>query len=389
MTTLTAPSPTVRQLSLAIDPANFALSVVVKRTYSVADDGHCVVAGEQAPLSEDIEESPSDPHLVEQDLDLIPFKPRTDVVVAGHAYADGKAGTIAAVTVQGKRKEILVVGDRRATLSATGGVVISRAEPFEKMPVSFARAYGGRDRVAEAKYGNPFALLGKYLEGSPINVDLQSPFLYPKNPCGKGYLVELARDAVEACALPNLEDPRDPLTPDRLVVGDPDRWIYMPIPQSLGWVSLGWYPRLAFGGVIPDYEAADRPIPEVERGLLPKEVLRAPESEADAPPREITSRVANGAPLDLQFPYLDADEAIELQNLHPRRKKWIVRLPGEKPKIWTDGRNGKLNATSPVMHSVMLEPDQGRVTVVWRGSAPAIRPYFDDELLSMPLRVEW
>jgi hypothetical protein len=29
------------------------------------------------------------------------------------------------------------------------------------------------------------------------------------------------------------------------------------------------------------------------------------------------------------------------------------------------------------------------VSVVWCGSAPALRPYLPDELTTMPLKVEW
>jgi hypothetical protein len=389
VTTIVAPTATAKQLSLSIEASHFALCVLAKRTYTVTDDGACVVADEQVPLSDSVVENRDDRNLVEIDFELLPYKPRTDVVVLGHAYADRKAGTIASITVGSRRKEILVVGDRRAMLSATGRIVISSSDPFEKMPVSFAYAYGGRDRAAEAKYGNPIASLQKFLSGTHFNADNQSPFLYPKNPCGKGYLVELTKEAVEMCSLPNLEDPADPLTPDRLVVGHPNAWIYMPMPQGLGWVSMGWYPRLAFGGIWPDFERSDRPIPEIKKGLLPKDAFRVPESEADIPPRDYRYGIANGAPLDLQFPYLAANETIVLQNLHPRQKSWTVRLPGQKPKLWTDGRNGKLNPTNPVLHAVTIEPDKSRVTVVWRGAAPAIRPYFDEELSTMPLMVQW
>jgi hypothetical protein len=38
---------------------------------------------------------------------------------------------------------------------------------------------------------------------------------------------------------------------------------------------------------------------------------------------------------------------------------------------------------------VVFEPDAMRLSIVWRGSAPALRPYLPEELKSMPLRVEW
>ena len=37
--------------------------------------------------------------------------------------------------------------------------------------------------------------------------------------------------------------------------------------------------------------------------------------------------------------------------------------------------NGKLNETRPVIHTVLSEPDESRLSLVWRGSAVALRPY--------------
>jgi hypothetical protein len=78
-----------------------------------------------------------------------------------------------------------------------------------------------------------------------------------------------------------------------------------------------------------------------------------------------------------------------LTHLHPKKSSFAVRLPEERPKTWTDGRNGKLNETQPVIHTALIEPDESRLGVVWRGSAPALRPYLPSEFETMPLRVEW
>jgi hypothetical protein len=43
----------------------------------------------------------------------------------------------------------------------------------------------------------------------------------------------------------------------------------------------------------------------------------------------------------------------------------------------------------PVVHTVLIEPDEMRLSIVWRGNAPALRPYSDEELAKMPLKVEW
>jgi hypothetical protein len=384
MAEITRPCAAVQQLSAAGPNGQWLLSVVAKRTYTVTDGGRCVPEGEQLPLSSDIEESAESPGLVEQDLDLYPVKPLTDVIIKARAYA-GRARTSLEATIRIGRveKRVLVVGDRRCSMSATGRVVFSEPEPFEVMPMSFDRAYGGRDRAAEAKHGNPFEALKPFL-GVELNMDNQSPYVYPKNPCGRGYLIEATEEALEMLRLPNLEDPKDLLSPDRLALGEDGLWPYMPMPQGLGWLSHGWFPRMAFAGIPQEFTPSKMPIPEVARGFVPEELLAPGRIE-----EKFSLRFANGAPVDLQLPFLDPGEIIELTNLHPRRERFTLTLPGDRPRISTDGRNGKLNPTEPVIHTLIIEPDASRVSIVWRGSAPALRPYTEDELDNMPLSVYW
>ena len=99
-------------------------------------------------------------------------------------------------------------------------------------------------------------------------------------------------------------------------------------------------------------------------------------------------RAANGASLGLQVPYLRGDEDVQLLNLCAGVETLRFKLPGEVPRIWTDGRDGKMNETKPVLHTVIIEPDELRVSLVWRGNAPARRIYLKDELDAMPARAE-
>jgi hypothetical protein len=80
---------------------------------------------------------------------------------------------------------------------------------------------------------------------------------------------------------------------------------------------------------------------------------------------------------------------IALTSMHPQREKYAIYLPSERPKISVDGRKGTLKETVPVVQTVVIEPDASRLSVVWRGAAPALCPYLPEELAKMPLRVEW
>jgi hypothetical protein len=382
--TLDTPGATVRQDS-AKDPAGqFIQSVVVKRTYRV-ERGMCVLASGQVPLCEEPEFDPDDPNLLLQDSDLIPYKLRTDVIVKGHAYGyNGRQKFLAVVRVGGAEKQILVQGDRGCTRSATGALLFSVPDAVDRIPLSFAYAYGGRDTVAEAAW-----LKDAIARAPHESADLQpsaegSPYAYPRNPSGRGYLIRNNAAAVEALQLPNLEDPVDRVTPQRLEVGSRLRWPRMPLPWATGWVPADWFPRIVGLGLLPLYERMAEPFPEVQRGFIADSVLRPAQYDL-ADPFHLTC----GASLDMQLPYLRGGEPVRLGSLHPAQADWSFRLPSERPAIWTDGRNGTLNPTEPVIHTVVIEPDEERVSVVWRGSAPALRPYMDAELTTMPFRVDW
>lgn len=380
----TAPGPTLQQVSARLPNEGFALSVLAKRTYRIDQRGRCELADEQLPLQQEVVYADEGQDLVVADSDMFPFKPATDVVVLGHVHALTPQREIGVGLRIGRtHKLVKVLGARRATVASDGRVLFSAPEPFSKIPLTFALAYGGRDRHAEAKFGIPAAKFAQFLPPG-FDVARLSPFRYPRNPCGRGYLVEASRAAVDELELPLFEDPEDRLTTERLAAGDPKRWTNMPVPQSLGWLGHAWFPRSAFFGVLPDHEPPNGPLFEVRKGWTPGDIL------VPGPPQERFSvRVAQGASLGLQVPYLQGDEDGALYNLCVNTAELRFRLPGERPAIWTDGRKGKLNATKPVIHSVIFEPDCMRVSIVWRGSAPALRPYLPDELATMPLQVKW
>jgi hypothetical protein len=384
MSRVTNPSATTRQVSTREGEDKFALVVLAKRTYEIKTDGRSVLAETQVPLIEEPTYEPDAPGLLAYDSDLWPFKTLTDVVVRGHAHAPRAAGTFeAGITVGRVERKVLVVGERRASLSVRGRLSFSPPAPVESVPLRYDRAYGGRDIVAEQKWGNPFALFRACFP-DPKNADEASPYLYPRNPAGRGYLIEPTREAIDALALPNLEDPSDPLTPERIVTGGPARWPLMPLPRSFGFIHPGWFPRLGYLGFVAPYDDVGVPFLEVARGEALVEVTRG-----GLLPPDLSVRFFNGASLGLQLPFVSPGERCVLTNLMKGAPSFTFELPRERPKLWTDGRNGKLAETKPVIYTIHVEPDERRLTVLWRGSAPALRPYAEEELAKMPFLVEW
>jgi hypothetical protein len=381
----TTPSDTALQLSALGLDGKPALTILAKRTYEVDDAGRLGPAPEQPALRAEPEWHPADPEHLLADIELFTHKLRTDVIVRGHVHGDGKARQLVAeVKVADRQVRLLALGERRCTLDATGRVVFSTPGPIEKLPLRHSHAYGGRDAVYEQVHGHPLRGDPNFSDMSEADLAAASPYLYPRNPCGRGYLIAATRDAVEALSLPQLEDPSDPLTPTRLAVGDCKKWYKMPLPQGTGWIDYGWYPRCAFYGVVPICERFDAPPAEVTRGLVPAALGPGDGKE---PPHH-AYEAASGAPVALQLPLLRGGEPVTLTHIHPRRPQWQLAVP-YAPALAVDARDGTVTPVQSVLHTLELDPEAGRLTVVWRGSSPALRRYLPEELEKMPMRVYW
>jgi len=377
------PDACSRQISGLYPSGEPLLAVLTKRTY-IVDGERAVPAEEQLPLVADPEPDPELPDLLAHDTDLFPYKPATDVVIQGHVYGAQQLRFVASVRVGAYTKQILVIGDRQCHLRQNGTIAISEPAHVDAIPLRYTHAYGGRDSIAEARYGNVIAqVMSDTVPPGSADLDLASPYVYPRNSCGRGYLIEPDPEAVDALVLPNLEDPDDVLSAHRLPVRDPLRWPAMPMPQATDWLGYGWFPRIAYFGMTPPYRNADV-VPEIARGFAPDNLLDETQEDTDK-----AFRATQGASLGLQLPHMRGGESVRLERMHQHHEIWTFQLPDERPRMWTDGREGRLNETTPVIHTVLIEPDQDRLSIVWRGAARARRPYTDDELKEMPFRVAW
>src|SRR5262245_18613 len=122
------------------------VSIHAKLTYKLLPSGECELSETQVPFLNMAGDDRDDRAPAE--LDVIPFKAGTDLIVMANAYAPrGRriARMTASIACGEFSRHFLVHGDRRCIYRGRGSIAFSQPEPFETMPVVYEVAYGGAD----------------------------------------------------------------------------------------------------------------------------------------------------------------------------------------------------------------------------------------------------
>jgi hypothetical protein len=293
--------------------------VAVKATFTVAGNGGLRVADEQVPvfLVPQYRGEPAKSSLLyEQDLMLI--KPTTDILVHGSAHAPGgKAAEQVDVSfrVGELRKTLRVTGDRRWKVSPLS-IQVTGTEPFVTMPITYERAFGGADRR----------------DPNPDKHKWER-----RNPVGTGFATE--KKLLHGQLLPNVEYPDDQL----------GVWKQQVRPAGFGPVARDWLPRSKFAGTY------DEKWEQTRFPLIPE---------------DFDDRFNLAAPPDQQPPrHLTGGEEVELKNLTPQGKLEFT-LPRGSVRFKTVFTTGKTVEHSAILHTVVLEPDKSRLSLVWHTALP-------------------
>lgn len=251
-------------------------------------------------------------------------KVATDVVLVGHARsAQPTPEVTVALRVGPLGKAVRVLGNR--IWRRSGGQIQATAPvPFFAMPLVYERAFGGWDCSDRdpAKHGYE-----------------------PRNPVGVGYRVNAAdaRSFEEGIALPNLEDPADPIRSFGQSV----------TPAGFGFVSPGWQPRAQLAGA-HDATWAEQRMPLV--------------------PTSFDRRFFNAASPGLVAPgYLRGDESVVIDNASPM-PRLSFRLPGvPQPRVRVELRGrGDAERVAP-LDTVVLNTDENEVLLMHRAHVPLDR----------------
>lgn len=323
--------------------------LLAKRTYSIPPNGKPIPVAPPRPLrtiDEYFDDGDPQTHTVSLEAETAPFKLATDFVVIGTAWAPGLKpipSFDASAAIGDVKKTIRVFGDRHCIYRQGQTPRFSDPQPVVEIPLQYERAYGGIDRVS----------------------DPPSILMYPRNPRGTGYALRNQIESIEQLALPNFESPTDLLTPERIVVGEPERWPAQPLPQGFGWFPKIGYPRCSFVGAIPAFLAPGTSLQEESLGLIPKNQV-ALAKQFRLPSYDV--RFNRGASIGLAVPFLTGGETVRLTNISPEGIL-TFDLPREKPQLALDIGRG-MTELQPVMHTACVRVDVGQLDIVWRGALP-------------------
>ncbi len=289
--------------------------VAVKCTFDIKSDGSTEVSTEQPPVLR-VPEYNGEPgkSSLKYEGDLVRTKTATDVLVVGHAYAPGGRPVTSlevGFRVGPVQKVLRVTGDR-----VWGPVGVSEPAPFIKMPIVYERAFGG--------------------------VDSRSP--HPardwdwRNPVGTGFAI--SRENVTGIPLPNIEYPNEAVS----------SWSDRPRPAGFGAIGPHWQPRAGFAGTYDDNWKRNRD------PLLPD---------------DFDDRFYQCAPEDQLAPgFLRGGEPVVLHHLTPDGD-----LRFFLPKVFLGFDTRFFDGDREIhrgrrLHTVVLEPDFPRVSLVWHTALP-------------------
>jgi hypothetical protein len=304
------------------------LVIAVKGTFMIPDRGRQAELCEQQKALIEADVFTGEPGFSAPlyEIDYAPTKPKCDVLLVGSAYApNARPATRVEVSLKlgPLFKSFAVTGDR---YWESGNLAISpgHAGAFERMPISYGRAFGGVDN---------------------FHPNENKHSAYMSNPVGKGFHQQLSREYVDGSPMPNTEELRRPISM-------PNGYYQ---PMAFGPLGRGWDPRRQLGGTY-DQDWIDNVFPFL--------------------PADFDAAYYQSAPVDQQIPYPNGGERVFLENLTPQGQTSFDLPVLEVPVVlfYKNRENKKFKA---MIDTIVLEPDEGLFTLTWRVSVPLKRNIFE------------
>lgn len=259
------------------------------------------------------------------EVDFAPRKHRCDVLLNCSAYAPGGRPTervAVGVRIGDWSKSFAVVGNRFWFKS--GGVGATSPEPFTSLPINYDRAFGGADLRHE---------------------DPMQHAAFASNPSGRGFHRHMIDEWLRGSPLPNTEELKNPVT-------EPDGNYR---PMALGPVGRHWEPRFRYAGTY-DQKWQDEVFPFL--------------------PADFDERYYQAAPTDQQLTKPLGEQTVTLLNLTPDGRRDFVLPHFEAPIHIFPKRGAREDLLAP-LDTIVIEPDEERVTMTWRIARPLKRSMFE------------
>lgn len=305
---------------------------VIKGTFDLTDG--VALATEQLELAtaDEYRDDPNKSSLICAS-EMMALKPATDVIMLGHAYAPAErpAQELEVSLRIGPRTKTVQVYGNRVWKKGLMGSTISQPEPFLKIPLIYERAFGGSDTTRK---------------GDPVS--------YWPNPVGIGYHHPKGINPNDDWSLPNFEDPRQ-------IMRRPQ---HTPLPAVFAPVCPHWEPRVKYAGTYDEKWLSGR---------------------APYLPPDFDMRFHNVAPPDLVFdPYLTGGEEVEIINA-TSNGRFSFRFPNMEFNVVAviDGSQQQVRVN---LDTVCIEPDENRLTMLWRGKCSCDKKLLKMEVLNFEIR---
>ena len=350
------------------------IAAIAKRTYDWYPGAFPVPAEQQPPLLDTmVSHDGADPGMASPKYlpEIVGFKTGTDVVVHGSARPSRPVREMmAGIRVDAQVHAVKVFG-RRLVEHGPSGVRFGIPEPFEAVALRYENAYGGRDQGYERAFAAEFQEAVDPAAWRRARTNIENafgrihPLMYPRNRFGKGYV--LGDDLRKAVGreLPNIELPRDLLTPERLAC-NPMRWQPQPIPAGVGYLDPFSFPRSALMGMSLEPPPTADGIREVAMGLVPgmptRGILTAtPEQMGDV----VHPAASRCASLGLWLPFLHGDESVVIHGMDAGHPALPCPLPDERPMFHLGIPVEPEALTPPQVYLVRIDVDRRQLVQVW------------------------
>lgn len=340
--------------------------LVMRATYEIKSDGTLELSEKQAPivLTDEYHGEPNKSS-VRQESDLVPYKPRCDVIVNATAYAPGgrpSPGFLVGVRINGPsgeggepgpvllEKKLIVTGPRCWEKGMLGGWKLKPPSvPITSLPFRYEYAFGGECRVNlddpdGQRVEAAFRLTPEQRSMHPDGSDT-APVAHTacqENPLGMGFVEEwyLKAKKLKTLPAPQIDSPGNPVT----VLGKSYS------PQGFGVVTKAWQPRLKLAGTY-DGEWFETRWPDL--------------------PRDFDLAFWNGAHPDMQTSHLAGNEEITLTNLTPEGILKF-RLPSFPLFVMVRYATGREASVAAKLDTLIIEPESMKVSLVRRAVMPTI-----------------